>query len=207
VSSDVVDDKPEDVVLDEETVPARLQHEILHEGLGDVLIRLKLAHHIHQNAAVEHGVAVDRGHVVPDGLEPEAIYLLHDFSGALHLLALEGQETLLSIVQLGQFTPCGVVVEHLVVALHESRADGVEIGVIERYTAPMKIQEQERCTNHDPQNHDPQNHDPQDHNPRTATALLSSNLVGVSTTLAQASSSRQNLDIKDETSRILLKFE
>ena len=32
-----MDDETEDVVLDEETVPARLQHEVLHEGLGDVL--------------------------------------------------------------------------------------------------------------------------------------------------------------------------
>ena len=32
-----MDDEPEDIMLDEETVPARLQDEVLHEGLGDVL--------------------------------------------------------------------------------------------------------------------------------------------------------------------------
>ena len=36
---------------------------------------------------------------------------------------------LLGIIQLGQLAPGGVVVKHLVVTLHESRADGVEIRV------------------------------------------------------------------------------
>lgn len=32
---------PEDVVLDEEGVAGRLEDEVLHEGLGDVLVRLE----------------------------------------------------------------------------------------------------------------------------------------------------------------------
>jgi len=101
VSSNIVEDKTEDVVLDEEGVGRRLQHKVLHEGLRRILISLELTHHVDQDAAVKHWVAVDRGHVVSDFLECEAVDLFHDLSSALHLLTLEAQETLLSIVQLG----------------------------------------------------------------------------------------------------------
>ena len=118
-----MENKTEDVVLDEEGVGRWLQHKVLHEGLwrilqlsslacelilsgtrwvnfqcsvhlvsvhgslimlGQMIIRsgessnevlstfhlisLELAHHVDQDAAVEHRVAVDRGHVVSDFL-------------------------------------------------------------------------------------------------------------------------------------------
>ena len=116
-----MEDKTEDVVLDEEGVGRWLQHKVLHEGLRRILqlsslacelilsgtqwvkflcssglcswfahnvgtdghqkcrikqrsplnfhlISLELAHHVDQDAAVEHWVAVDRGHVVSDFL-------------------------------------------------------------------------------------------------------------------------------------------
>ena len=37
-----MDDEPEDIVLDEEGIAARLQDEVLHEGLGDVLKYMNL---------------------------------------------------------------------------------------------------------------------------------------------------------------------
>jgi len=39
LSSNIVEDEPEHVMLDEERVVARLQNEVLHEGLWNVLVR------------------------------------------------------------------------------------------------------------------------------------------------------------------------
>merc|ERR1719192_26483 len=89
MSSNIVKNKTEDVVLDKEGVGRWLQHKVLHEGLRRILISFELAHHVDQDAAVKHWVAVDRGHVVSDFLECEAVDLFHDLGSALHLLTLE----------------------------------------------------------------------------------------------------------------------
>jgi len=39
LSSNIVEDEPEHVMLDEERVVARLENEVLHEGLWNVLVR------------------------------------------------------------------------------------------------------------------------------------------------------------------------
>ena len=48
VSSDIVKDKAEDIVLDEEGVTQGLQHKVLHEGLGRVLQqKVSIAYDMH----------------------------------------------------------------------------------------------------------------------------------------------------------------
>jgi len=39
LSSNIVEDEPEHVMLDEERVVGRLENEVLHEGLWNVLVR------------------------------------------------------------------------------------------------------------------------------------------------------------------------
>merc|ERR1719187_1122737 len=82
----IVEDQAEDVMLDEEGVSAGFEDEILHEGLGWVLISSELPHHVDQDAAVEHRVTVNRGDNVGDALKGEAVYFLHDLGSPLNLL-------------------------------------------------------------------------------------------------------------------------
>ena len=59
-----------------------------------------MTQHVDQDAPVKHGLAVRGGDEVLYLLEGEASELLHDLGRPLHLLTLEGQEGLVSIVQL-----------------------------------------------------------------------------------------------------------
>jgi len=75
-----VKNKTENIVLNEERIAEGLQHKVLHERLGGVLICLELSHHIDQDAPVKHGVAINGGDVVTNFLKSEAVYLLHYLS-------------------------------------------------------------------------------------------------------------------------------
>jgi len=66
-----MEDKPEHVMLDEEGVVARLENEVLHEGLGDVLVRLKLTENVDEDPTVKHWLTVDRRDKVGNFLEGE----------------------------------------------------------------------------------------------------------------------------------------
>ena len=112
---DIVENKSEYIVLDEEGIATGLKYKVLHERLGNVVVCLQLAHHVHQDASIEHRVAVDGGDDVRDALEGERVDLLHNLRRPLHLLAFKTQKTLLGVVQLGQLAPGGGVVEHSVV--------------------------------------------------------------------------------------------
>ena len=110
---------------------------------GAVSTHLELAEHIDEDAAVEHGLAVHGRDEVRDLLEGQATQLLHDLRRALggesdqahgyhrhqpnhdhpghgepggrhlHLLALEGEEGLLGVVERLELRPRGRVIEHL----------------------------------------------------------------------------------------------
>jgi len=71
LSSNIVEDEPEHVMLDEERVVARLENEVLHEGLWNVLVRLKLAENVDEDSAVKHWLAVHRRDQVGNFLEGE----------------------------------------------------------------------------------------------------------------------------------------
>jgi len=129
VGSNVVKNKAEDIMLDEEGVAQRLEHKVLHEGLSGVLVRLELPHHVDQDSPVEHRVAVNGGDIVTNFLECEAVDLLHDLGSALHLLTLEAQKALLRIIKLCQLSPCSVVVEHCIILLDEGLSNLVEVGI------------------------------------------------------------------------------
>lgn len=88
--SSVVKNKSEDVMLNVERVSARPQHKVLHEGLGRVVVGLKLSEHIDKDASIEHGVTVYGRDEVLDLLEGEGGNLLHDLHSPLHLLAFKG---------------------------------------------------------------------------------------------------------------------
>eukprot|EP00091_Calanus_sinicus_P013518 TRINITY_DN29_c0_g2_i14.p1 TRINITY_DN29_c0_g2~~TRINITY_DN29_c0_g2_i14.p1 ORF type:complete len:122 (+),score=10.43 TRINITY_DN29_c0_g2_i14:130-495(+) len=81
VCCDIMKNKSEHIVLDEEGVAHGLEDKVLHEGLGRVIVSLQLAHHVHQDAPIEHRVAVDGGDDVRDALEGEGVDLLHDLGG------------------------------------------------------------------------------------------------------------------------------
>jgi len=133
-NSDVVEDKPEHVVLDEEGVTHGLQDKILHEGLGLIIISLELAHHIDKDASIKHGMAVDGGDNVGYALEGEGVQLLHNLHSSLHLLTLEAEETLFGIVELSQLTPRGGVVEHGIILFSERFTDLIEIRIQGHFT-------------------------------------------------------------------------
>ena len=59
---------------------------------------LQLSEDIDKNPSVKHRLTVHGGDEVLDLLEGETSELLHDLGGSLHLLALEGQQRLFSIV-------------------------------------------------------------------------------------------------------------
>jgi len=88
----VVQNQPENVVLNEERVCPRFEHKVLHKGLWRVIVRLKLAENVDKNSSVEHRLAVDGRDKVGDLLEGERLQLLHDLGDALHLLALEREQ-------------------------------------------------------------------------------------------------------------------
>merc|ERR1719470_362414 len=115
--------------LDKQGIAHGLEDKVLHEGLGRVVVCLQLAHHVHQDASIEHRVAVNGGDDVRDALEGEGVDLLHDLGSPLHLLALETQKTLLSVVKLGELAPGGGVVEHSVVLLGEHFTNLIEIRI------------------------------------------------------------------------------
>jgi len=110
-----MEDKPEHIMLDEEGVIGRLENKVLHEGLWDVLVRLKLTKNIDEDPAVKHWLAVNRRDQVGNFLKSERAQLLHDLGTPLHLLAFEGEQGLFSIVQRLQLRSGCRVVKHLVV--------------------------------------------------------------------------------------------
>ena len=59
---------------------------------------LELTKNIDEDASVKHGLAVNSSDQVLYLLECETSELLHDLGRSLHLLALEGQQRLFSIV-------------------------------------------------------------------------------------------------------------
>jgi len=70
--------QPEDVMLDEETVPSRFEYKVLHKRLRNIVISLKLAKYIYKNPSIEHRLAVYCCDKVSDLLECETGELLHD---------------------------------------------------------------------------------------------------------------------------------
>jgi len=123
LGGNVVQDKPEGIVLDVERITAGFQHKVLHKGLWGIVVSLELTEHVDEHAPVEHGLAVHGGHQMGNLLEGEGLDLLHDLGGALHGLALEGHEGLLGVVQGGQIRSGGGVVEQVVVLLGERLPD------------------------------------------------------------------------------------
>ena len=115
----IVKYKSENVVLNEEWIARRLEDKVLHERLWRIVVSLQLAHNVDQDAAIEHRVAVNRGDDVVDSLQGEGVDLFHDLDSALYLLPLKAEKTLFRIVQRGQLTPGGGVVEHTVVLGHK----------------------------------------------------------------------------------------
>ena len=61
--------------------PAKLTN--LEIGVPPPCVHLELPQHIDQDAAVEHGLAVDSSDEVGDLLEGQRLQLLHDLGGAL----------------------------------------------------------------------------------------------------------------------------
>ena len=80
-----MDGEPEVVVRDEEAAAARLQDEVLVEGLRGVIVGLELPEDVDEDAAVLHGLAVDRRDEVGDLLERQRRELLHYLGRALHI--------------------------------------------------------------------------------------------------------------------------
>jgi len=115
LSSNIMEDKPEHIMLDEEGVVGRLENKVLHEGLWDVLVGLKLAKNVDENSTIKHWLAVNCRDQVGNFLKGKGAQLLHDLGAPLHLLAFEGEQGLLSIVQRLQLRSCRRVVKHLVV--------------------------------------------------------------------------------------------
>jgi len=110
-----MEDKPEHVVLDEEGVVGRLENKVLHEGLWNVLVRLKLAKNVDEDSPVKHWLAVHRRDQVGNFLKGKRAQLLHDFGAPLHLLTLEGEQRLFGVVQRLQLWSRRRIVKHLVV--------------------------------------------------------------------------------------------
>jgi len=71
LSGNIVENQPEHVMLDEERVVGRLENKVLHEGLRNVLVRLKLAKNVDEDSAVKHWLAVHRRDQVGNFLEGE----------------------------------------------------------------------------------------------------------------------------------------
>jgi len=71
LSSNIMEDKPEHIMLDEEGVVARLENKVLHEGLWDVLVRLKLTKNVDEDSTIKHWLAVDCRDQVGNFLEGE----------------------------------------------------------------------------------------------------------------------------------------
>jgi len=89
LSRHIVKHQSEDVVLNEKRISSWLQDEVLHEGLGDVIVGLELTENIYKNAAVEHWLTIDGGDEVGDLLELQASKFFHYFRRTLHLLSFE----------------------------------------------------------------------------------------------------------------------
>jgi len=71
LSGNIVENQPEHIMLDEERVVGRLENKVLHEGLRNVLVRLKLAKNVDEDSAVKHWLAVHRRDQVGNFLEGE----------------------------------------------------------------------------------------------------------------------------------------
>jgi len=84
-----MENQSKNVVLNEERISSWFEDKVLHERLGRIVVRLKLAKNIDEDSAVEHRLAIDRGDEMGDFLEGQRLQLLHDLHGALHLLTLE----------------------------------------------------------------------------------------------------------------------
>lgn len=122
LSSDVVENESEHVVLDEEGISRGLEDKVLHEGLRGVIISLELTQHVDKNAAVKHGLTVRCCDEVLYLLEGEASKLLHDLGRPLHLLALEGKKGLIRIVKLLEVGSSSYIVKYVVVLFNKGFA-------------------------------------------------------------------------------------
>jgi len=139
LSGNIMENQPEHVMLDEERVVARLENEVLHEGLWNVLVRLKLAKNVDEDPSVKHWLTVHRRDQVGNFLEGKGAQLLHDLGTPLHLLALEGEQRLLGVVQRLQLRSRRRIVKHLVVLGGEGLAYRLVVR-IQSHLPPSKSQ-------------------------------------------------------------------